>query len=38
MKTPLSRVVDEEYDKALRRLDWIISAYPETEYSAISNG
>ena len=26
------QVVDGKYDKALRRLDWIVSAYPETEY------
>ena len=32
----LKQVVDGEYDKALRRLDWIISAYPETEYRQLA--
>ena len=32
----VKRVVDEEYDKALRRLDWVISAYPETAYGQLA--
>ena len=28
--------VDEEYNKALRKLDWIISVYPETEYRQLA--
>ena len=29
-------VFDEEYDQALRRLDWVISEYPETAYSKLA--
>ena len=29
-------VFDEEYDKALRRLDWVISEYPETAYGKLA--
>ena len=32
----IKQVADGEYDKALRRLDWIISAYPETEYRQLA--
>ena len=32
----LKQVVDGEYDKALRRLDWIVSAYPETRYMQLA--
>ncbi len=32
----VKQVVDEEYDKALGRLDWIISAYPETGYGQLA--
>lgn len=32
----VERVVDEEYNKALRKLDWIISVYPETEYRQLA--
>ncbi len=32
----VKRVVNEEYDKALRRLDWVISAYPETAYGQLA--
>ena len=29
-------VADEEYDKAVRRFDRIISEYPETEYARLA--
>ena len=32
----LKQVVDGKYDKALRRLDWIVSAYPETGYMQLA--
>ena len=32
----LKQVVDGKYDKALRRLDWIVSAYPETGYGQLA--
>ena len=32
----VKRVSDEEYDQALRRLDWVISAYPETAYGQLA--
>ncbi len=32
----LKQVVDGKYDKALRRLDWIVSAYPETRYMQLA--
>ena len=32
----VKQIVDEEYDKALGRLDWIISAYPETGYGQLA--
>lgn len=32
----VKRVSDEEYDKGLRRLDWLISAYPETTYGQLA--
>ncbi|MYE89654.1 hypothetical protein F4X33_11730, partial [Candidatus Poribacteria bacterium] len=32
----LKQVVDGEYDKALRRLNWIVSAYPETRYMQLA--
>ena len=32
----VKQVVDEEYDKSLRKLDWIISAYPETGYGQLA--
>ena len=32
----VERVVDEEYNKALRKLDWIISVYPETEHRQLA--
>ena len=32
----VKQVFDEEYDKALGRLDWIISAYPETGYGQLA--
>ena len=32
----VKRVVDKEYDKALRKLDWIISAYPETAHGQLA--
>ena len=32
----VKQVVDQEYDKALGRLDWIISAYPETGYGQLA--
>ncbi len=32
----VKQVVDEEYDKALRKLDWIISVYPETRYGQLA--
>ena len=32
----LKQVGDGKYDKALRRLDWIVSAYPETRYMQLA--
>ena len=32
----VKQVVDGEYDKALRKLDWAISAYPETGYRLLA--
>ena len=32
----VKQVVDGKYDKAVRRLDWIVSAYPETEYMPLA--
>jgi hypothetical protein len=32
----VKRVSDEEYDQALRQLDWVISAYPETAYGQLA--
>lgn len=32
----LKQVVDAEYDKALKQLDWVISAYPETMYGQLA--
>ena len=32
----LKQVVDGKYDKAVRRLDWIVSAYPETRYMQLA--
>ena len=34
----MKRVSDEEYDRALRQLDWVISAYPETGYGQLATG
>ena len=32
----VNQVVDGEYDKALRQLDWVISAYPETAHGQLA--
>ena len=32
----VKQIFDEEYDKALGRLDWIISAYPETGHGQLA--
>ena len=32
----VKQVVDEEYDKALRQLNWVISAYPETTHGQLA--
>ena len=32
----VNQVVDREYDKALRQLDWIIAAYPETAHGQLA--
>lgn len=32
----VQQVVDEKYDEALRRLDWIISTYPETTHEQLA--
>ena len=32
----VKQVVDGEYDKALRQLDWVISAYPEIGYGQLA--
>ena len=32
----LKQVVDGKYDKALRRLDWVVSVYPETRYMQLA--
>ena len=32
----LKQVVDGKYDEALRRLDWVVSAYPETGYMKLA--
>lgn len=32
----VKQIFDEEYDKALGQLDWIISAYPETGYGQLA--
>ncbi len=34
----IQQIVDEKYDKALRRLDWIISTYPETTHGQLATG
>ena len=34
----IQKVVDEKYNKALRRLDWIISRYPETTHGQLATG
>lgn len=34
----IQQVVDEKYDKALRRLNWIISTYPETTHGQLATG
>ena len=35
-KEAVKQVVDGEYDKALRQLDWVISAYPETAHGQLA--
>ena len=32
------QIVDGAYDKAIRRLDWVISAYPETTHGQLAIG
>ena len=32
----VKQVVDKKYDKALRRLDWLISSYPETAHGQLA--
>ena len=32
----LKQIVDGKYDKALRRLDWVVSTYPETGYMQLA--
>ena len=32
----VKQVVEGKYDKALRRLDWVVSAYPETGYMQLA--
>ena len=34
----IQQIVDEKYDKALKRLDWIISTYPETTHGQLATG
>ena len=35
-ETALKQVVDGQYNKALKRLDWIVSVYPETRYMQLA--
>ena len=35
-KKAVKQVVDGEYDKALKRLDWLISVYPETTHGQLA--
>ena len=34
----VEQMVDGEYDKALKRLDWLISVYPETTHGQLATG